>query len=174
MPFKKQNQTNTKSHAHVTSSPASNSFQDLITPNDTKIQSTFILRSQSALSNSKSNALNNTDHLCTNFKRMIKLSDNQASHESDPASPLTAASNTPTFDTSNIDLSAYNETHANTFTFPNFECDFMLPVNHTSDNSLFNLQSSTTSSSDQSTRFAQITMETRSTRKFLGNVNVFA
>lgn len=167
MPFKKQNQTNTKSHAHVTNSPASNSFQDLITPTDTKIQSTFILRSQSALSNSKSTALNNTDHLCTNFKRMIKLSDNQASHESDPASPLTAASNTPTFDTSNIDLSAYNETHANTFTFPNFECDFMLPVNHTSDNSLFNLQSSATTSLDQSTRFAQITMETRSTRKFL-------
>lgn len=76
--------------------------------------------------------IKSTDHLCTNFKRMIKLNDLSDEYNFSPASPQTArSSNTPI---SLLD----NE------------------IDHSND------------SIDQfDSRFGQITMETRSTRKFL-------
>lgn len=195
MPFKKSNQHKTQ---QSTTSPSASNLNELNTYNTDKIQSTFTLRSQSAFNNkiqlqlnqTSNLTINNTDHLCTNFKRMIKLSDNHISHaiESDPASPLTAASNTPTFDSSNLgtnDLSAPFEltnslntltnnsisTNNNntTFTFPNFdsETSFVLPLNATTNQIDVSSLSASNGDADQSTRFGQITMETRSTRKFL-------
>jgi len=218
MPFKKNTATPNSSLMKSQQSSASpipvaslssNHFQFNESTND-KIQSTFILRSQSLLSQQNNNnnnnkssnnlaIINNTDHLCTNFKRMIKLSDsnntnNQMIESDTPISPLTAASNTPTFENTTTIAAADLFENNNTFSFSNFDCDssnfihepsinnlidgsFSLPINNDSDNnnilttttntSEINGSSNSTNKTDQSSRFGQITMETRSTRKFL-------
>ena len=174
MPFKKiGHHQQAKSQTNKATSPANNFFNsnDISNNNDLKIQSTFILRSQSAHQTHKSsNLITNTDHLCTNFKRMIKLSDsiqNNNNFETDPASPLTAASNTPTFDSNDSNTTPLANTTVldanSTFTFPNFEhnANFVLPTD-----SFLGLPSAVPNGNNEA-RFGQITMETRSTRKFL-------
>ena len=112
--------------------------------------------------------LNNTDHLCTNFKRMIKLNDNQNHHviasniEEATSSPRTAASNTPTglldSDSSSNHSNGGDPLLANCFT-----------LNANGQGFLNNLNNDSNSSTTATTApiFGQITMETRSTRKFL-------
>ena len=102
------------------------------------IQSTFVLRSHQA----------STDHLCTNFRRMIKLNEHEL-----PASPLRTAQTSP-------------------FTSGNTPTTFE-PLNYCFDSSkdeqsLDSVEERNQAhDSHETSRFGQITMETRSTRRFL-------
>ena len=100
-----------------------------------QIQSTFVLRSHQA----------STDHLCTNFRRMIKLNDHEL-----PASPLRTAQTSP-------------------FTSGNTPTSFE-PLNYcldSKDEQLDTVEERNQPDSHETSRFGQITMETRSTRRFL-------
>jgi hypothetical protein len=153
-------------------------------PNSSYLQSEYHIEPEGIQFNLRSSshnhnhfALHNTDHLCTNFKRMIKLNDFNNAHTEDTAvgSPHTAASNTPTglLDSDSCDhatsSSVSNHSHGeHVSNNSNFMASY---INNT--DGLLSTSAATAAailhenSQQQQPIFGQITMETRSTRKFL-------
>ena len=124
----------------------------------------------------------NTDHLCTNFKRMIKLNDQQhgAGDELNAGSPQTAASNTPTglldsdscgehVSSSNVSNHSNGDVLVAPSTSPGQVMMMMMQHQHQHQQQQQQQQGNFGDSLSHGATpiFGQITMETRSTRKFL-------
>jgi hypothetical protein len=140
--------------------------------------------------NNHQNGAHTTDHLCTNFKRMIKLNDhnshgcaNDESTASPASPPCSHQIPQPMLHHNPLDANENSESNDSSYT------SSVLPNNGPSGNNglgpvelngpgqgvtgvtgMFADSANSTgaaTSTDSSTRFGQITMETRSTRKFL-------
>lgn len=138
------------------------------------IQSTFVLRSQT---NGSQQQMTNTDHLCTNFRRMIKLNDPESPFFTNIRNTSPAAGCAASGEQNNTQFNSINfsqNEHNNSLN----QHTFQLPINNQDAiNSCFSAQSNLydinasnvdqLNDDDATTRLGQITMETRSTRKFL-------
>lgn len=126
------------------------------------VHSTFVLRSQTASN------LSNTDHLCTNFRRMIKL--NEPEFRASPFNNIrntSPAAQTPTgSDSHNNQFNSINNSASNDLSEINSQ---QLQMNSDFNLAYENEAMFYPASNDEetNTRLGQITMETRSTRKFL-------
>jgi hypothetical protein len=181
---------------------SSSNYSAITEHNSQPIQSTFVLRSQTTHNNSQNHTnnnsnlnLTNTDHLCTHFRRMIKLNEPNAEFRYSPLnnnvnnnrnviSPVNSEQqfqfNSINFNSAQNYSSGQNNTNNEsndqyTTSNPN---QFQLSVNqdqigssflhnydhHNDTNTLYH---SASNDEDATTRLGQITMETRSTRKFL-------
>lgn len=153
LPFKKSASIN--NHNNSNSTTNSN--------NDQQVHSTFVLRSQTASN------LTNTDHLCTNFRRMIKLNESEYRVSPNIIRNTSPAAHTPIgseqVQFNHINFNSVNDTNDQ---YGNLQ----LPINSDSINSGYNQENDSacylaSNDEDTTTRLGQITMETRSTRKFL-------
>lgn len=137
---------------------------------DEQVHSSIVLRSQTATN------LTNTDNLCTNFRRVIKLNDSEIGTSSfdnlrNITSPATQTPNSSEHSQSySINLNSSQIFQA--ASEMNEHNLFKLPLNQDSTNSCLSNQNDpvcfmTCNDEDATTRLGQITMETRSTRKFL-------
>lgn len=139
LPFKKTSSVNSSLYKHNNANE--------------QVQSTFVLRSQ-------------TDHLCTNFGRMIKLNDPESPFFNSirNASPEHVYANQ--FNSINL-----NQNESPNGYYPQTASNLQLPLNQDYDqlqaNHNYEFNDHVNDDDNNTTRLGQITMETRSTRKFL-------